>query len=61
MCIEDSQIAMFADDTTIIKSKQNAKSLSDSDIGHTPKWFVDNKLAVNVEKRDAMVFGSKQS
>ena len=58
--IEDSQLAMFADDTTIIKCKQNGNPLIDSDERHMSKWFIDNKLTVNVEKCEAMFFGAKQ-
>ena len=59
-CIDNSQKAMFADDTANMNSKQNAHLLSNSDIRHMSKWCVDNKLTVNVEKCEAMSFGSKQ-
>ena len=59
-CIEDSQKTMFADDTTIIKYEESANPLIDSDIHQLSKWFIDNKLTVNVEKCEAKFFGSKQ-
>ena len=58
--IEDSQMVMFANDTTNLNCKQNAKPLHDSDTGHMLKWFVDDKLTLNIGKCDVMYFGSKQ-
>ena len=59
-CIENSHETMFADDTTIIKSKQNAIILIDSDMRHLSKWCVDNKLTVIIQRCEAISFGSRQ-
>ena len=51
---------MLADDSTIIKCEQNAIPLFDSNIGLMLKWFVDNKLTISEEKREAVCFELKQ-
>ena len=45
--------------TAIIKYKQIANPFFDKDLRQMLKWFVDIKLAVNVEKSDAMFFSIK--
>ena len=57
--IRDSEIVLFADDTTIYTSgpqNSNQKQLSD-DIERANEWFSENALTVNNNKCYTMIFG----
>ena len=55
---------LFADDTTIFRSGNDIKSLS-KEVNHEliaiSQWFSMNKLSINLEKRQCMLFTNKKS
>ena len=54
---EKAEVAMFADDTTLIKSGKRVDPLLSQEINCVRDWFSSNKLTVNPEKCEAMCFG----
>ena len=56
-CKNENKIAMFADDTSILKSSgRNNLNLQD-DLDRVIDWFSFNKLSVNTSKCESMHFG----
>ena len=55
---DKAEVAMFADDTTLIKSGKRVDPLLGQEINSVRDWFSSNKLTVNPEKCEAMCFGS---
>ena len=55
--IEDSRIAMFDDDTTVLNAGDKTSPLITQDLKNMTNWFVSNKLTVNVDKCEAISFG----
>lgn len=58
-----SSLVLFADDTNIFFSGDNPKSLENSIINELDKfydWFKANKLSLNIDKTNYMVFGKPQ-
>ena len=53
---EKAEVAMFADDTTLIKSGKRVDPLLSQEISCVRDWFSSNKLMVNPEKCEAMCF-----
>ena len=53
---EDCLKTMSTDDTSLVRSRQNANPLSDSDISHVSKFFNDNKLTVSKGKCKRKMF-----
>ena len=54
---------LFADDTTVYLSSKNKNELTtkiNSDLSNLGEWFKSNKLSLNVEKNEYMVFDTKQ-
>ena len=56
-CVENSQLAMFADDTTVIKAGKRVDNLIRKDVDCMFKWFCSNKLTVNIDKCESICFG----
>ena len=54
---EKAEVAMFADNTTLIKSGKRVDPLLSQEINCVRDWFSSNKLTVNPENCDAMCFG----
>ena len=54
---DKAELAMFADDTTLIKSGKRIDPLLSQEIKYVRDWFSSNKLTVNPEKCEAMCFG----
>ena len=62
--LQNSQVTMFADDTTISHSSNNIDDLNDNlsrDLNYLKQWLRGNKLSLNVIKTQAMVAGSRPS
>ena len=49
-CIENSQLAMFADDTIVIKARKRVDNLIRKNVDCMFNWFCSNKLTVNIDK-----------
>ena len=61
---QNSQVAMYADDTTISYSSNNIDDLNDNlnrDLNCLKQWLPGNKLSLNVIKTQAMVVGSRSN
>ena len=56
-CVENSQLAMFADDTTVIKAGKRVDNLIKKDVDCMFNWFCSNKLTVNIDKCESICFG----
>ena len=59
--LQNSQVNMYADDTTIAYSSNNNEDLYDNlnrDLNCLKQWLRGNKLSLNVSKTQAMVVGS---
>ena len=48
--IEESQVTIFADDTSLLKSGKKGELLLQPDVERLSNWFVSTKLFINVEK-----------
>ena len=48
--MKDSQIVMFADDTTIVKSGKHTDRELNEDLHRITDWFTASKLTVNIGK-----------
>ena len=60
-CLNHSKVIVFADDTTIFASSKSIHSLYknvNSDLAELSNWFRANKLALNVNKSNYMLFRS---
>ena len=55
--MKDSQIVMFADDTTIVKSGKNTDRKINEGLRRIIDWFTVSKLTVNISKCEAISFG----
>ena len=56
--IRSSKLALFADETSVIKAG-NGKDISiEEDINSLTNWFTKNKLSVNLDKYEVVPFGS---
>ena len=55
--VKDSQIVMFADDTTIVKSGKSTERKINEDLRRITDWFTVSKLTVNIGKFEAISFG----
>ena len=61
LCLNHSKVIVFADDTTIFSSSKSIHSLYknvNSDLAELSNWFRANKLALNVNKSNYMLFRS---
>ena len=56
--VKDSQIVMFADDTTIVKSGKHTDRDLNEDLHRITDWFTASKLTVNIGKCEAISFGN---
>ena len=56
--VKDSQIVMFADDTTIVKSGKHTDRELNEDLHRITDWFTASKLTVNIGKCEAISFGN---
>ena len=54
---QNSQMMIFADDTTIINAGKRTDPLIKNDIVAVSKWFKSSKLTINTDKCEAMFFG----
>ena len=54
---EESQVTMFADDTCLLKSGKKGELLLQPDVERLTKWFLSNKLTINVGKYEIVSFG----
>jgi len=62
--LSHSQCILFADDTTIYHSNQNDNNLCtdiENDLNILAQWFYANKLSLNVQKTNLIVFRPKHS
>ena len=62
-CLKYCKCVLFADDTTVYLSSNNRNDLRtriNSDLSNLGEWFRSNKLSLNVEKTEYMVFETKQ-
>ena len=62
--LKNSEITMYADDTSISYSSKNTDELNEtlnSDLDSLKQWLEGNKLSLNVIKTQAMVIGSRPS
>jgi hypothetical protein len=60
-CVENSNIRMFADDTTLTasgKSIQQFESKINCDLINIKEWLLANKLSLNLTKTEYLVIGS---
>ena len=60
--LQNSQVTMYADDTTISYSSKNIDDLNENmnrDLNCLKQWLQGNKLSLNVMKTQAMVVGSR--
>ena len=60
--LQNSQVTMYADDTTISYSSNNIDDINDNlnrDLNCLKQWLQGNKLSLNVIKTQAMVVGSR--
>ena len=60
--LQNSQVTMYADDTTISYSSKNIVDLNENlnrDLNCLKQWLQGNKLSLNVLKTQAMVVGSR--
>ena len=61
--VRHSQIALFADDTTIHQSSKSIKSIEDNmqkDLENINKWCDENKMKINENKTNSMLISTKQ-
>jgi hypothetical protein len=61
-CVENSNIRMFADDTTLTasgKSIQQIESKINCDLINIKEWLLGNKLSLNLTKTEYLVIGSQ--
>ena len=54
----DSNVTMFADDTTLINAGKSKNFSVQEDIDKITSWLIENKLTINVDKCEVMFFGS---
>ena len=54
----DSNVTIFADDTTPNKGKKLEKLFDTTDVDSVSSWLVENKLTMNVDENEVMFFGS---
>ena len=60
--LKNSEVTMYADDTSISYSSKNIDELNEtlnSDLDSLKQWLEGNKLSLNVIKTQAMVIGSR--
>ena len=55
--VKDGQIAMFADDTTIVELERNTDWKIDEDRHRNTHWFTSSKLTVSIDKCEPISFG----
>ena len=55
--IVSGTMAIFADDTTILSSKRKGSCSIQSDMDNLSQWFCQNRLSINRDKCEAVVFG----
>ena len=53
-CIENSQLAMVADDTTVIKAGKRVDNSIRKEVDYMFNWFCSNKLTVNIAKCESI-------
>ena len=61
MNIGHSQIAIFADDTTIHGSSKSLESIEENmqkDLDNINKWCDENKMKINENKTNCMLLGT---
>ena len=56
--IHSSKLAMFADDTSVIKAGNRNDISIEEDTNPLTHWFTKNKLSVNLDKCEVVPFGS---
>ena len=60
-CVDQAEIILFADDTTIYKSSTNLNNLCLSmnlNLANLTDWFRSNKLSLNISKTNYMLFSN---
>ena len=63
-CLTKSKAIMFADDTTVWISHKNTSTLfqlMQSEMELIDRWLVSNKLSINIEKINFMLFSTPNS
>ena len=61
--VKHSQIALFADDTTIHGSSKSLESIEENmqkDLDNINKWCDENKMKINENKTNCMLLGTNQ-
>ena len=61
--VRQSRVQLYADDTCLYYNAKNATSVETSlneDLKHISEWLACNKLKLNVQKCEFILFGSKQ-
>ena len=56
-CVDSSQLALFADNTTVIKAGKRIDNLNREDSYYMFIWFCSNKLTGNNDKCESLCFG----
>ena len=60
--VHQSRVQLYADDTCLYYSVKNASSVEtalNEDLKHISEWLACNKLKLNVQKCEFIIFGSK--
>ena len=61
-CVPDLSCILYADDTSVLASHQDLKTLNDvmsRGIQNLNEWFKSNKLSLNLKKTNSMLFGTQ--
>jgi len=66
LCIDNSMITLFADDSTIYKSEgigetERLKMSLEKDLTNINNWLIKNRVKLNVGKTQCMLIGKKNS
>jgi hypothetical protein len=59
-----SEPILFADDTSVIISSKNSddfSTMSNTVLSHMSKWFTSNKLVLNLDKTNVIIFITNES
>jgi hypothetical protein len=64
LCTQKPHFVLFADDTNILFSHEDPKTLEDTintELMHITNWFKLNKLSLNIKKTNYIIFKNKHS
>ena len=59
-CNINCKIALFADDTSILKTNRKNNTDIQQDVNELINWYTANKLSVNLDECEILLFGSGQ-